>query len=229
MHPTGGSRRVFKQFVWLEVGSGKVAVSHLAHQRVTLAVSPHDHQWSNGLESDRAQRSNRLVKIGCISLVALSLLAIVVFIVYLVQRRYPPRGIFLADENDPSDVALAFAYSLPFNKMTEMKSYIVQEKWEFVEKWPEIHQPISKECLYPSDPDFQNTMMLGPVDNGGSSSVSLFYAYDCPDYGYWFDLGGLELKLIDGKWQIIRWEKICEERGVVRRCLGNDTFVWRSE
>jgi hypothetical protein len=34
----GGSRRVFRQFAWLEVGSGKVALSRLAHQRVTQAV-----------------------------------------------------------------------------------------------------------------------------------------------------------------------------------------------
>ena len=39
MHPTGGSRRVFEQFAWLGVGSGKVASSHPAHQRVTPTVS----------------------------------------------------------------------------------------------------------------------------------------------------------------------------------------------
>jgi len=31
---TVGTRRVFKPFVWLEVGSGKAALSSLAHQRV---------------------------------------------------------------------------------------------------------------------------------------------------------------------------------------------------
>lgn len=38
-HPTGGSRRVFKQFAWLEVGSGKLALSHPTHPRVTHTVS----------------------------------------------------------------------------------------------------------------------------------------------------------------------------------------------
>jgi hypothetical protein len=38
VHPTGGSLRVFRQFVWLEVGSGKMALSCPAHQRVTQAV-----------------------------------------------------------------------------------------------------------------------------------------------------------------------------------------------
>ena len=40
VHPTGGSRRVFKHFVWLGVGSVKTAFSRPTHQRVTQAVSP---------------------------------------------------------------------------------------------------------------------------------------------------------------------------------------------
>ena len=38
MHPTGGSLRVFRQFAWLEAGSGKVALSRPTHQRVTPTV-----------------------------------------------------------------------------------------------------------------------------------------------------------------------------------------------
>ena len=38
VHPTGGSRRVFGQFVWLEVDSVKAAFSRPAHPRVTQAV-----------------------------------------------------------------------------------------------------------------------------------------------------------------------------------------------
>src|SRR5687768_6945838 len=38
VHPTGGSRRVFRQFAWLEVDSGKVALFRPAHQRVTHTV-----------------------------------------------------------------------------------------------------------------------------------------------------------------------------------------------
>ncbi len=40
VHPTGGSRRVFRQFAWLEVGSVKAALSRPAHLRVTQAVGP---------------------------------------------------------------------------------------------------------------------------------------------------------------------------------------------
>lgn len=42
VHPTGGSLRVFKQLVWLEVGSVKMALSRPAHQRVTQTVGQND-------------------------------------------------------------------------------------------------------------------------------------------------------------------------------------------
>ncbi len=38
VHPTGGTRRVFKQFVWLDAGSGKMALSPPAHPPVTHTV-----------------------------------------------------------------------------------------------------------------------------------------------------------------------------------------------
>ena len=40
VHPTSGSLRVFRQFAWLEVGSGKAALSRPAHQRVPLTPLP---------------------------------------------------------------------------------------------------------------------------------------------------------------------------------------------
>jgi len=39
VHPTGGSRRVFKQVVRLGIGSDKIALSRPAHPRVTQTVS----------------------------------------------------------------------------------------------------------------------------------------------------------------------------------------------
>jgi hypothetical protein len=38
VHPTSGSLRVFKHFSWLEVGSGKVALSQPAQPPVTQTV-----------------------------------------------------------------------------------------------------------------------------------------------------------------------------------------------
>ncbi len=49
VHPTGGSLRVFRQFAWLEVGSGKIAFSRPAHPQVTLPVSPPGIKNSNKL------------------------------------------------------------------------------------------------------------------------------------------------------------------------------------
>jgi hypothetical protein len=38
VHPTGGSRRVFRQFAWLKVGSVKTVLPRPAHPRVTHTV-----------------------------------------------------------------------------------------------------------------------------------------------------------------------------------------------
>ncbi len=38
VHPTGGSRRFFWQFVWLEVGPSKVELPRPAHPQVTHPV-----------------------------------------------------------------------------------------------------------------------------------------------------------------------------------------------
>ena len=38
VRPTGGRRRIFRQFSRLGVGSGKVALSRPTHQRVTQTV-----------------------------------------------------------------------------------------------------------------------------------------------------------------------------------------------
>src|SRR5512134_1606774 len=47
VHPTGGSLRVFRQFAWLEVDSGKMALSRPAHQRVTPSRWAHERKgWS---------------------------------------------------------------------------------------------------------------------------------------------------------------------------------------
>jgi len=43
VHPTGGNLRVFKQFAWLGVGSGKAALSRPTHQRVTQTIDDEDH------------------------------------------------------------------------------------------------------------------------------------------------------------------------------------------
>jgi hypothetical protein len=170
-------------------------------------------------ESPKNQRAERILNFGCAVLVAIPFVCIIVFVVSQNLNRRPPRDMTITDSSEPFQVALAFAYSLPYNEITKMKSYVVQEKWEFLDNWSKTHVPISEKCLYPWDADFQNTMIFGGNDVGGSSSVTLFYTFDCPEYSYWFDLTELELELIDGKWQIVSWKEICEERGSGRRCF----------
>jgi len=47
VHLTSGSRRVFKQFAWLKVDSGKTALSRPAHQQVTQTVRRLSHKRVN--------------------------------------------------------------------------------------------------------------------------------------------------------------------------------------
>jgi len=50
VHPTGGSLRVFRQFVWLEVCSGKMALPRPAHPRVTHTVGRKDQNLFKALQ-----------------------------------------------------------------------------------------------------------------------------------------------------------------------------------
>jgi hypothetical protein len=53
VHPTGGTRRVFRQFAWLGAGSGKVALSYPAHPRVTPTVG-----WLVIIKIDRSEHKS---------------------------------------------------------------------------------------------------------------------------------------------------------------------------
>ena len=66
MHPTGGSLRVFKLFSWLEVGSGKVALSPPTHQRVTPAVGRLA-QWLGSAREDAGRVVRRPTQVRAIS------------------------------------------------------------------------------------------------------------------------------------------------------------------
>jgi hypothetical protein len=45
VHPTSGSLRVLKSFLWLEAGSVKMALSRPTHQQVTQAVRCRSSNW----------------------------------------------------------------------------------------------------------------------------------------------------------------------------------------
>ncbi len=75
MHPTGGTRRVFKQFSWLEVSPSKVALSPPAHQRVTLTVGQF-------LGSQKAMNTKALITISILAVVLVSCVPSDHFVVY---------------------------------------------------------------------------------------------------------------------------------------------------
>jgi uncharacterized RDD family membrane protein YckC/lipoprotein signal peptidase len=74
VHPTpkkdrgrdGGSLRVFKQFSWLHVGSGRVAFSRPTHQRVTLTVSPSfpKHNYTKEIHNMETATTNEVQYVG---------------------------------------------------------------------------------------------------------------------------------------------------------------------
>ena len=124
------------------------------------------------------------------------------YLAFIFLPHYPSKDVFIADIDDPADVAEAFSYSLPFNRLEGMESYVIREKWDFIENWSATHLPISEKCHYPGDPDFQGHFLGGGNDRGGVSTAYISYSYDCPEYYYSF-VADLELELIDNKWQVV--------------------------
>ncbi len=55
VHPTGGSRRVFEQFVWLGVSSAKAALPRPAHPRVTHSVRQRSSNEMQSHEKDKSK------------------------------------------------------------------------------------------------------------------------------------------------------------------------------
>jgi hypothetical protein len=60
VHPTGGRRRVFEQFAWLEVVSDKIAFSPPAHPRVTHTVGRHAFILKVGQWAKHVDRENNV-------------------------------------------------------------------------------------------------------------------------------------------------------------------------
>ena len=87
VHPTGGSLRVFEQFSWLGVGSGKAAFPRPAHQRVTPAVG----RFASRIIQGSRMRRNKVKTsffVTCISL-------LIVFIIgQIILEREPASNNF---------------------------------------------------------------------------------------------------------------------------------------
>jgi len=119
---------------------------------------------------------------------------------------------FEANPHSSRDTVQAFAYSLAYNKLDNIKSYVSHDKWEFIDSWSTRHKPVTPDC---KDPD---AVILGPSASYSSDPMNqshLNYNFDfnqeCPNYDYTFSVTGVLVDFIDSKWQISEWDKICEE------------------
>jgi hypothetical protein len=72
-YPTGGTRRVFKQFVWLEVGSGKMALSRPAHQPLSQPLGGNSRRQSMLLIDEKEVAKREAISGTYIASVASSL------------------------------------------------------------------------------------------------------------------------------------------------------------
>lgn len=60
-------------------------------------------------------------------------------------------------------------------------------------------------------------MSIGSYDEiANKHSINSYFNMECPDYYYTFSVEGVVVEQIDNKWQIIDWEKICEEKAAER-------------
>ena len=123
---------------------------------------------------------------------------------------------FKANPNNANDTVQAFAYSLAYNKLDVVKSYVSEDKWTFIDGWSKHHQAISQDCKSPSDPDDGPFWMSAFDDSTQTMLIYFSFNEECPDYFYMFHIDA-DLKRIDNRWQVIGWREICE-RTTEERC-----------
>jgi hypothetical protein len=117
---------------------------------------------------------------------------------------------FAANPNSAEDTTQAFAYSLAYNKLDHIKSYVSRNKWAFIESWPARHQPVSSRCKDYDDPDL-GPFTISSYDSAESPHlISFFFMQDCPNHDYIFSVDGVIVERVENRWKISDWEKICE-------------------
>ena len=122
----------------------------------------------------------------------------------------PYRSNFKANPKDAQDTVQALAYSLAYNQLDGMKSYVSPDKWAFIDTWLTRHQALSPDCKAPEDSDV-GPMWASSFDEGTQvASITFFLNQRCPDSFYTFRISDTKLKRVDGKWQVMDWLEICE-------------------
>jgi hypothetical protein len=148
------------------------------------------------------------------AIVATALLLVFLLCVFVFQVPYWPA--LVANPADANDTVEAFAYSLAYNKLDGVKSYVAEDKWSFIDSWSTHHQAIPQSCNYPSDPD-DGPFWMSSFDDGTQTRLIYFsFSQDCPNYFYVFRISA-DLKQVDNRWQVIGWSELCE-RTTEERC-----------
>lgn len=123
---------------------------------------------------------------------------------------------FIANQSDAADTTQAFAYSLAYNKLDNVKTYVAEDKWGFIDSWTLNHEAVSTECKdwdHPWEPG-----MVGVCDpESNICSVAYWIDYNCPEYSYTFMVDA-NLEFRNKKWEITSWTDICETKGEVEKC-----------
>lgn len=114
--------------------------------------------------------------------------------------------IYQADQSDPVDVADAFIFSLADNRIEDLKGFVVEERWDFLEKWPNRNFSSIGDCQFYADPDYGGISVSGD-DSGEKTSVGVTHWIDCPDGGKSLSVF-VNLIKIDNKWFVADWTNL---------------------
>ena len=122
---------------------------------------------------------------------------------------------FVANRSDALDTTRAFAYSLAYNRLDTVKTYVSEDRWSFIDSWSSIHEAISPECKEWSDPPEMDSIS-GVVDKTYYSTY--WVNLNCPKYFSYSFKVSVELNWSNNVWTITNWTDICETRGADEKC-----------
>jgi len=164
-------------------------------------------------QNNKIKSPRRFLRLSCS---AFGVLLIVGCIFALYSVIYFNKSRFIANQSDEVDTTRAFAYSLAYNKLDNVKTHVSEDKWGFIDSWTLNHEAVSTECKnwdYPWEPD-----MVGVCDpESNFCLVAYWIDCTCPEYSYTFMVNA-NIEFRNKKWEITGWTDICEIKGEVEKC-----------
>lgn len=126
-------------------------------------------------------------------------------------------SLFKANRQDAFDTAQALAYSLAYNKLDTVKTYVSEEKWGFLDSWSSIHSAVSPSCKPWDNPSGTDAIGSSSTEDPNTYRYAYWIDYDCPQYSYTFFID-VNLSSINREWKITEWYEICETKGADKKC-----------